>query len=84
VPTYRRLLEGAGFTIEGERNRRDFALDFFREMRARAEAAAASGGPPPPSTQLIMGPDFPEKMRNARESIERGQLAPVELIARAR
>jgi len=84
VPTYRRLLEGAGFTIEGERNRRDLALDFFREMRARAEAAAASSGPPPPSTQLIMGPDFPEKMRNARESIERGQLAPVELIARAR
>ena len=83
APTYRRLLEGAGFSIEDERNRRDFALDFFREMRARAEAAASAGGPPQLSAQLIMGPDFPEKMRNVRESIERGQLAPIELITRA-
>lgn len=82
--TYRRHLEAAGFAIEAERDRRDFALAFFREMKAKVDAAAAAGGPPMLGTQLIMGPEFPQKMRNARESIERAELAPFELIARAR
>jgi ubiquinone/menaquinone biosynthesis C-methylase UbiE len=82
VASYRALLEAAGFRLEAERNRRDFALAFFREMQARAEAAKAAGVQPL-SMQPIMGPDFPRKMLHVRESVERGEIAPVELIARA-
>ena len=77
---YRKLLEAAGFTVLKERNRRDFALAFFREMREKAQAA---GGAPPLGAPLIMGADFKEKLRHAAEAIERGVLAPVELICRA-
>lgn len=80
---YRQRLEAAGFTGLKERDRRDFALSFFREMREKAAAAKASGQPML-GTQLIMGPDFPDKMRNAMTAIEQGVIAPVELIARAR
>ncbi len=79
---YRKLLEATGFTVVKERNRRDFALAFFREMREKAAAAKASGRPMI-ATQLIMGPDFPDKMRNAMTGVEQGVIAPVELIARA-
>ena len=41
---YKRALQTAGFEITAERNRRDFALNFFEEFRARN---AAAGGPPP-------------------------------------
>ncbi len=76
---YRKSLEAAGFAVVVERNRRDFALDFFREMRAKAEAA---GGTPPLGTPLIMGAGFKEKLRHAAEAIERGVIAPIELFAR--
>lgn len=79
---YRAQLEAAGFAVLKERNRRDFALAFFREMRAKAEAAKASGKPML-STQLIMGPEFPQKMKNAMNAVEAGIIAPVELICRA-
>jgi hypothetical protein len=79
---YRRLLTAAGFAVGKERVLRDFALAFFREMRAKSEAAKA-GGKSMPSTQLIMGPDFPQKMQNVVGSVERGLIAPVELICRA-
>ncbi len=80
--TYRKLLEAAGFTVVKERSRRDFALSFFREMRERADAAKASGQPMM-GIQLIMGADFPDKMRNVMAGVEHGVIAPVELIARA-
>jgi len=38
--TYRCLLESAGFVVQKERSRREFAVEFFRQMRARA----AQGG----------------------------------------
>ena len=78
---YHRLLAAAGFVVEKERVRHDFALAFFREMRAKVKAAKASGKMML-GTHLIMGPDFPEKMQNVVESVERGLIAPVELICR--
>jgi hypothetical protein len=38
---YRRLLETAGFAVQKERSRREFAVEFLRQMRARA---AREGG----------------------------------------
>jgi len=43
VGTYRSLLEDAGFVVERERSRRDFAIEFFRKM---SEQIAQSGPPP--------------------------------------
>lgn len=79
---YRRLLTAAGFVVGTERVRRDFALAFFREMRAKMEAAKVSGKMTL-STQLIMGSDFPQKMQNVQASVEQGLIAPIELICRA-
>jgi SAM-dependent methyltransferase len=76
---YRRALEDAGFAIEGERNRRDYALAFFEEMTARAKAA---GGPPPLGIHVLMGPSTAGKIGNVVENIASGRVAPVEIIAR--
>jgi hypothetical protein len=76
---YREALERAGFDVIAERNRRDFALAFFDQLRARATAA---GGPPPLGLHILMGRNTPEKVRNMIENVSNGRLAPVELIAR--
>jgi ubiquinone/menaquinone biosynthesis C-methylase UbiE len=75
--TYRRLLQAAGFDIQKERNRRDFAIEFFRAMRAQA---AASGGPPPLGLHIPMGAAWPQKIENAISSLDRGLIAPVEMV----
>jgi SAM-dependent methyltransferase len=77
---YRRLLRGVGFEVPHERDRRDFALDFFQRMRARA---AASAGPPPLGLHLLMGAEARERIGNMIVDVEERLIAPVELIARA-
>jgi len=76
---YRRHLESAGFKVLKERSRRDFAKEFFRQMRARA---AASGGPPPLGLHLLMGAETPQKVANMIDNLERGLIAPTEIVAR--
>jgi ubiquinone/menaquinone biosynthesis C-methylase UbiE len=76
---YKRALQTAGFAIIAERNRRDFALNFFEELRARS---AAAGGPPPLGLHLLMGKTTPEKVKNMIANVSEGRIAPVELIAR--
>jgi len=77
--TYRRLLEAAGFEVLKERNRRDFALEIFRQMRARG----ASGRPAPLGLHIVMGENAGEKVSNMMNDIERGLIAPTEMICRA-
>lgn len=76
---YRDALEKAGFTVVAERNRREFALAFFDQLRART---AAAGGPPPLGLHILMGRNTPEKVQNMIANIASGKIAPVELIAR--
>lgn len=76
---YKAALTAAGFEIMAERDRRDFALDFFHTMRARMEAA---GGPPPLGLHIVMGSDAPTKIANMVTNIEAGRIAPVEIVAR--
>jgi ubiquinone/menaquinone biosynthesis C-methylase UbiE len=78
---YRSALAAAGFAVTAERNRRDFALDFFAQMRAKAAGAA---GPPPLGIHLLMGGTTPQKLKNMVGNIAQGRIAPVELIARRR
>ncbi|WP_428665201.1 class I SAM-dependent methyltransferase [Reyranella sp.] len=81
--TYRDLLGSEGFTIEKERSRRDFAMEFFRQMRQRMAETAAKGGPPPPGLPILMGPTAPQKVANMIALLERGVISPTEIIARA-
>lgn len=78
---YKKALEEAAFAVIAERNRRDFALASFAELRAKT---AAAGSPPPLGLHLLMGKSTPEKVRNMMENISNGNIAPVELIARKR
>ena len=76
---YRQLLSEAGFAILAERERRQFAIDFFERMRLRAEQP----GPRPLGIQLIMGEAAMAKTGNVLDALRRGVIAPVELFARA-
>jgi len=76
--TYRRLLAANGFEIEKERNRRDFVLTLGREMR---EKVAREGMPALGLHVLDTG--MPERIGNVMAVLERGTIAPVEIIARA-
>lgn len=76
---YRAALEAAGFEIVQERDRRDFALRFFEDLRAQA---SASSGPPPLGLHLLMGSSAPVKVQNMIDNITANRVTPVELIAR--
>jgi ubiquinone/menaquinone biosynthesis C-methylase UbiE len=82
--TYTELLRAAGFEIEKQRSRRDFALAFFAKMREIVAAVAASGGPPPLGLPILMGPSAPVKVGNLMSMIERGMLSPTEIVGRRR
>ena len=77
---YRRLLEGAGFVVRMERGRRDFAIKFFAQMRAHA---GQSGGPPPLGLHILMGGDGPQKVANMIDNLQRGLIAPTEIVGQA-
>lgn len=75
---YKAALHAAGFTIAAERSRAEFAVAFFAAMRARM----AQSGPPPIGLNIIMGPTAPQKIANMVGMLDRGVIAPVEIIAR--
>ena len=76
---YREALKKACFAIVAERNRRDFALAFFDQLRART---AAAGGPPALGLHILMGRNTPDKVQNMIQNISGGRIAPVEMVAR--
>jgi hypothetical protein len=75
---YKSALTGADFLLVGERDRRDFALDFFERLK---EDAKATDGPPPLGLHILMGNDAAEKVQNMIENVSRGRVAPMELVA---
>ena len=77
---YRRRLEAAGFAVRKERSRREFAIEFFRQLRA---GAADTGGPPPLGLHLLMGATAPQKTANMHENLQRGLIAPTEIVCDA-
>jgi SAM-dependent methyltransferase len=78
--TYQRLAEQAGFEVTAARDRTALALEFL----ARARERAGVGGPPALGVHLVMGRDAGVKIANASAGLERGLIAPIELICRAR
>ncbi len=78
---YRQALEAAGFEVVKERDRREFAREFFRQVVARI---AEAGSPPPLGVHLLMKTDVSEKLANVMRNLEKGLISPTELICRAR
>jgi MPBQ/MSBQ methyltransferase len=74
---YAAALAEAGFGIAVERDRLEFAMDFFAPQASRG----ASGTAPALGHR---GPDFPTKARNLHAMLKAGLLGPKEIIARAR
>jgi ubiquinone/menaquinone biosynthesis C-methylase UbiE len=77
--TYRRLLDAHGFSIERERNRRDQSLELGRALRA----GASVHGEPPLGLHVVMGPGAALRLANVMNTLERGSIAPIEIVARA-
>ena len=73
----RKALEQAGFIIEQEEDRRDFAIDFFEGLKQ-----SAAKGPPPLGLHVIMGDDFKTKVANMVKNIGAGHCGPREMICR--
>lgn len=76
--SYQRLLQAAGFQIERELDRRAQTLELGRAMRAQV----AQQGAPTLGLHVLMGSASRERMANVMTALERGSIAPIELIAR--
>ena len=76
---YNEALRDAGFSVTSVNSRRDVAIAFFDQMRARA---AAGDGPPPLGLHLLMGESTAPKVKNMIGNLEAGLIEPVEIIAR--
>ena len=74
---YEQALTDAGFTVGTHNTRRDFALGFFRQLRAKSEA---NGGPPPLGLHLLMQQSTVVKFKNMVDNITADLIAPVEII----
>lgn len=74
---YRRAAHAAGLTEVTERDRRQFALDFF----GRAFRRIAAEGPPKLGLHLVIK-DAMEKLKNYVANVEAHRITPVEMIFR--
>ena len=76
---YRCRLAAAGFAIERTCDRRELALTQWRARRA----ATAQDGRPPLGLHLLMGATARQRFGNVMRTLERGIIAPIEIVARA-
>jgi hypothetical protein len=75
IEDYRQGLRAAGFQSKHQRERRQFAMEFFERMRAQAASSPTLG------VQLLMGEHAPVMLKNVSAAIAAGALEPVELVA---
>jgi ubiquinone/menaquinone biosynthesis C-methylase UbiE len=76
---YIQALQQAGFEVSQENNRRNFSLDFFKQLRVKAEAKE---GLPPLGLHILMQENTAIKLRNMVKNIKADLIAPVEIIAK--
>jgi ubiquinone/menaquinone biosynthesis C-methylase UbiE len=76
VEKYREALREAGFSIEHERGRGQFGIEFSEKVIARL----AQGGPPALGLHLLMGEKTPLMIKNVLSAMKAGILEPVEIV----
>lgn len=76
--SYKKAAEQAGFALETERDRSQFALEYF----AAVFAAIQDKGAPPLGIHLLMGETASQKLQNYVANVENGRAAPTEMIFR--
>jgi len=74
---YKQAISDAGFEIFRENNRRDFSMEFFKQLRAKTKE---NGGPPPLGLHILMQASTAPKIKNMVDNIASGLIAPVEMI----
>ena len=74
----RDLVEAAGFEVNVVKSLREFAIDFFHEVFAKA---AEQDGPPPLGLHLLTGANAPEKFKNYARGLDERMIDPVILVA---
>ena len=72
------LIRRSGFDIVASKSLRAFAIDFFREVFAKA---ADNDGPPPLGLHLLTGVNTPDKFANYAKSLNEHQIDPVIIVA---
>ena len=78
--SYVAALRQSSFEIMAQRSRRDFALEFFAELKKKT----ASTGRPALGLHILMGETAALKVKNMVTNISSDLLAPYEIIARRR
>ena len=68
---------GAGFTLEHETHRDEFAVELFARLKQQSGDEA-----PPVGIHLLMGDDFPLKAKNMINNVGQGWCSPWEIICR--
>lgn len=74
---YKQALNDAGFELGEDNNRRDFTLEFFKQLKAKTEV---NGGPSPLELLTLMQKTTTNKIKNMIDNIENSYIAPVEII----
>lgn len=75
------LVEAAGFDVRERKSLHDFAVNFFRDVFAKA---ATQPGPPPLGLHLLTGANTPEKFQNYAKGLDGQMIDPVIMIANRR
>lgn len=76
---YSQALGETGFEVLEVNNRIDFAMEFFRQLKEKAEA---DEGPPALGLHTLMQKTTAEKVKNMIDNIANGLIAPVEIVAK--
>lgn len=74
---YHEALRAAGFEVEHERDRRQFAIEFTQKVLAEA----ATSGPPVLGLHLLIGEKAPVMLKNIFGAMQAEILEPVEMVA---
>ncbi len=76
LDSYHKESSSQSFIIKKERNRADFALDFFQKLKEKITYQDS----PSIGLHIIMGEDAKIKINNVVKAIEDGHIAPIEII----
>ncbi|MEW6998115.1 class I SAM-dependent methyltransferase [Colwelliaceae bacterium BS250] len=78
IDEYKNALIKAGFDIISVTDRYDFAIDFFKQMKVKSKA---NGGPAPLGLHTLMQSSTALKVNNMITNLDKGLIAPIEIIA---